>query len=251
MNALIIHPLYAQRRDELAETLAQLQKTQEAVDVVLRQLAVEPKVAELIHKIEDENRLIELLSASVHNKDDPSENVTGEKRSLRSLLDGTVSIQAVFEQARIKRLYRELARRLHPDNLTASPADVHLFTQATAAYRAGEHEVLYFIHARVFGQSAEFEDEDELLDRLNRIALRKLDHLLAGDAFAIACAWMAGGRIRAAGMLYDALSIIHRNLQRYRMVKNNEPPPPSRYPLQPSDRQPSGTHALSGDGSGS
>lgn len=245
---LIVHPGAIQERTQLEVILNNLEKTQSAVDLVLQHLSQKPAIKSLLRAIEKEDIEISLLMASVHNKDDPSENITGETRSIRQLLDGDVSIKDRFESARMKKLWRKLRMRLHPDNLQASKEDEELFKKAKAAYKAQVYEVLYLIYRKVFpGLHGTIDNEAELLKKLTGLADQRLYTFLSGTSFDIASTYHAGGWALAEDKLHTELTLRLKALQLYRMRKNGDEPK-SKYPPVKRKQVYVDTSSLIGDG---
>lgn len=231
---LIVHPTYKSLTTQLEENLLHLEKTVEAVDKVLNALALLPRIKDLLSRLKEEERLIALLTASVHNSDDLSENITGETRNLRQFLDDDPSVKGQFEAARAKKMYRRLAAYYHPDTL-GETNNATKFGQVQRAYKSGAFEVLYLLYKEAFSVTGApvFEDEHELLGVLTGRTEHKLLTFLGGTSFRIASAWLAGGRPKAELDLADELTLRIRAYQLYRTRKNSDAQidaPISRFP---------------------
>lgn len=222
-TALIVHPTYKSLTTQLEENLRHLEKTVEAVDKVLNNLALLPQIKELLNKLKEEERLIALLTASVHNTNDLSENITGETRNLRQFLDDDPSVKGQFEAARSKKMYRRLASFYHPDTLGAAQ-NPGKFSQVQKAYKSGAFEILYLLYKEAFSDQEPllFEDEHALLTLLTGRSENKLFTFLEGTSFRIARAWLAGGKPKAELDLADELTLRIRAYQLYRTRKNSD-----------------------------
>lgn len=223
MTALILHPTITSLRQELRDALETLQHLQSIADGVLRQIAEVPAIKALLQKVESESHEIVLLMASCRTYDStPTENITGETRSLRSFLDGDVTVRDQVTAARCRYLYRRLAQRFHPRDQDAS-ASSHLLDEARIAHKAQALEVLYCMYLDAYKNelpfAAEEGSEDDLLKKLLGSVLESTDKFRSSLSFRIAAAWMAGGKPLAEELLENELL---RKLQAFRLYRTRK-----------------------------